>query len=466
MSSRAGDGVSKGVALFVASMAAFMTPFMVSSLNVALPLIGREFSLSAVVLGWVPTVYLLAAAIFLIPIGRIADIYGRKRIFVYGIILYTIACLLLPFSNSAMMLIAFRVLEGIGAAAIFGTGVAILTSVFPVGERGKALGINVALVYAGLSFGPPIGGLLTQYLTWRSIFFVNVPLGLIVIALVFWKMKGEWAEAKGEGFDLTGAAIYGLALAALITGFSFLPGVLGIGLVLGGVLGLFLFVRWEMGVKSPLLNIGLFRNNPVFTWSNLAALINYSATNGVGFLVSLYLQYIKGFTPERAGLILVSQPIVMTALSPVAGRLSDRLEPQVVASIGMALTTVGLLALVFLSQNSSLWFILLSLVVLGVGFGLFSSPNTNAVMSSVNKRFYAVASGTVGTMRLLGQMSSLAIVVLLFALYIGRVEITPASYPLFMSSQKTAFIIFAILCFGGIFASLARGKMRRQNRLT
>jgi EmrB/QacA subfamily drug resistance transporter len=466
MSSQASDGVSKGVALFVASMAAFMTPFMVSSLNVALPLIGREFSLSAVVLGWIPTVYLLAAAIFLIPIGRIADIYGRKRIFVYGIILYTIACLLLPFSNSAMMLIAFRVLEGIGAAAIFGTGVAILTSVFPVGERGKALGINVALVYAGLSFGPPIGGLLTQYLTWRSIFFVNVPLGLIVIFLVFWKMKGEWAEAKGEGFDLTGAAIYGLALAALITGFSFLPGVLGIGLVLGGVLGLLLFIRWEMGAKSPLLNIGLFRNNPVFTWSNVAALINYSATAAVAFLLSLYLQYIKGFTPEHAGLILVSQPIVMTALSPVAGRLSDRLEPQVVASIGMALTTVGLLALVFLSPNTGLWFILLSLVVLGVGFGLFSSPNTNAVMSSVNKRFYAVASGTVGTMRLLGQMSSLAIVVLLFALYIGRVEITPAYYPLFMSSQKTAFIIFAALCFGGIFASLARGKMRRQKQLT
>jgi MFS family permease len=230
----------------------------------------------------------------------------------------------------------------------------------------------------------------------------------------------------------------------------------------GGVLGLLLFIRWEMGAKSPLLNIGLFRNNPVFTWSNVAALINYSATAGVAFLLSLYLQYIKGFTPEHAGLILISQPIVMTALSPVAGRLSDRLEPQVVASIGMALTTAGLLALIFLSQNTDLWFILLSLVILGLGFGLFSSPNTNAVMSSVDKRFYAVASGTVGTMRLLGQMFSLAIVVLLFALYIGRVQIVPANYPLFMSSLKTAFIIFAALCFGGIFASLARGKLQRE----
>jgi EmrB/QacA subfamily drug resistance transporter len=463
MNSQRGDTASKGTALFVASMAAFMTPFMVSSLNVALPLIGREFALSAVVLGWVPTAFLLAAAIVLIPLGRIADIYGRKRIFIYGTVLYTISCLLLPFSNSAIMLISFRVLEGIGGAAIFGTGMAILTSVYPVGERGKALGINVALVYAGLSLGPPIGGLLTQYLTWRSIFFVNVPLGLIIIAMVFWKLKGEWAEAKGEGFDLTGAAVYALALAALVSGFSFLPGALGIGLVVGGVLGLLLFIRWEMGVKSPLLNTGIFRNNPVFAWSNLAALINYSATAGAGFLLSLYLQYIKGFTPQHAGLILVSQPIVMMALSPVAGRLSDRLEPQVVASIGMALTTAGLLALIFLSQDTDLWFILLSLVILGLGFGLFSSPNTNAIMSSVDRRFYAVASGMVGTMRLLGQMFSLAIVVLLFALYIGRVQIIPAYYPLFMSSLKTAFAVFAALCFGGIFASLARGKLRPES---
>jgi len=459
MKNQAGDAASRGVALFISSMAAFLTPFMVSALNVALASIGREFALDAVILSWVPTAYLLAAAIFLVPLGRIADIWGRKRIFIYGIILYTIACLLLPFSNSAAMLISFRVLEGIGAAAIFGTGVAILTSVYPVGERGRALGINVASVYAGLSLGPIIGGLLTQYLGWRSIFFVNVPLGLTIIIMAFWKLKGEWAEARGEGFDLIGSVTYGLALAALISGFSLLPGVLGIGLVTGGIFGLLLFIHWETRVKSPVLNIGLFSNN-VFAWSNLAALINYSATAAVGFLLALYLQYIKGYSPEHAGLILVSQPAVMALLSPVAGRLSDRLEPQVVASIGMALTTAGLLPLIFLNQSTDLWFILLSLVILGLGFGLFSSPNTNAIMSSVDRKFYAVASGTVATMRLLGQMFSLAITLLLFALFIGRVEITPEYYPLFLISVKTAFIIFTALCFGGIFASLARGKMR------
>lgn len=455
------DSVSKGVALFISAMASFLTPFMVSSLNVALPSISKDFVLSAVLLGWVPTVYLLAAAIFLVPFGRIADIYGRKRVFTYGIILYTISCLLLPFSNSAVMLISFRVLEGIGSAAIFGTGVAILTSVYPVGERGKALGINVAAVYAGLSLGPPIGGLLTEHFTWRSIFFVNVPLGLIILIMVLWKLKGEWTEAKGEKFDLAGSATYGLALAALISGFSLLPAMSGVWLVVAGVVGLLFFIRREMRATSPVLNVNLFRNNPVFAWSNLAALINYSATAGVGFLLSLYLQYIKGFTPEHAGLILIAQPIVMVVLSPLAGRLSDRLEPRIVASIGMSLTTAGLVLLIFLSQDTGLRFILLSLVILGLGFSFFSSPNMNAIMSSVNRKFYGVASGTVGTMRLVGQMFSLAIAVLLFALYIGGAQIAPVNYPLFLASARTAFIIFAVLCFAGIFASLARGNVRQ-----
>lgn len=212
--------------------------------------------------------------------------------------------------------------------------------------------------------------------------------------------------------------------------------------------------------KSPVLNKNLFKNNPAFSLSNLAALINYSATFAVGFLLSLYLQYIKGFSPAHAGLILVSQPVVMAVLSPVAGRLSDKIEPRVIASIGMALTTTGLILLTFLNQNAKLDFILFSLVILGLGFAFFSSPNANAVMSSVENKFYGVASGTLGTMRLTGQMLSLGIVMLLFALYMGKVQITPQYYPLFLMSVRTAFIIFAVLCFGGIFASLARGKIR------
>ncbi|GAH61757.1 unnamed protein product, partial [marine sediment metagenome] len=225
-------------------------------------------------------------------------------------------------------------------------------------------------------------------------------------------------------------------------------------------LGILIFIRWEMKVKSPVLNIELFKNNPVFTFSNLAALISYSATFAVAFLLSLYLQYTKGLNPQNAGLILLSMPAMQAIFSPLAGRLSDRIEPRIIASVGMGLTTIGLVLLIFLDQNTAIEFILVSLIILGFGFALFSSPNTNAVMSSVDKRFYGVASATLATMRQIGMMLSMGIAMLLFALFIGRVEITPEYYPAFVSSLKIAFVIFAILCFGGIFASLARGKIR------
>jgi len=243
-------------------------------------------------------------------------------------------------------------------------------------------------------------------------------------------------------------------------GFSLLPAMSGAWLILLGTLGILAFVKWEMKVESPVLDMKLFRTNMVFAFSNLAALINYSATFAVTFLLSLYLQYIKGLDPQNAGLILVSQPIVMAIFSPFAGRLSDRIEPRIVASTGMALTVLGLSLFTFLSEKTVLEFIVASLILLGVGFALFSSPNTNAVMSSVEKRFYGVASGTLGTMRLIGQMLSMGIAMLIFAIYIGRAQITPEYYLLFLRSVNVAFIIFAVLCFGGVFASLARGKVR------
>jgi MFS family permease len=225
-------------------------------------------------------------------------------------------------------------------------------------------------------------------------------------------------------------------------------------------LGAALFVRWEMKTTSPLLNMNLFFYNATFAFSNLAALINYSATFAVTFLMSLYLQYIKGFTPQQAGMVLVAQPIVMAVFSPIAGRLSDKIEPRVVASIGMGFTAGGLFLFTFLEQDTHLLFIVTGLVLLGFGFALFSSPNTNAVMSSIEKRFYGVGSATLGTMRLIGQMLSMGIAMVIFALHIGSARITPEYYPQFLVSMKTGFVVFSALCFGGIFASLARGKVR------
>ncbi|MFO8066568.1 MAG: MFS transporter [Bacteroidales bacterium] len=449
---------AKRAALISATLASFLTPFMVSSVNIALPSIGREFSMNAVMLNWVATSYLLAAAMFLVPFGRLADIVGRKKIFTAGIIIYTLSSLLAGFSITPEMLILFRVVQGFGSAMVFGTGVAILTSVFPPNERGKVLGINVAAVYIGLSLGPFLGGLLTEYFGWRSIFFVNVPAGLTVIAFILAKLKGEWAEAKGEKFDIAGSFIYCVSLTVLMYGFSLLPGTNGIWLVLFGFAGLFVFIKWQGRVKSPLLNINLFRKNKVFAFSNIAALINYSATFAVSFLLSLYLQYTHGYSAREAGVILVAQPAVMAIFSPLAGRLSDKIEPRIIASVGMALACAGLSVFAFLTATSSITFILTGLIILGFGFALFSSPNTNAVMGAVEKKYYGIAAGTLGTMRLTGQMFSMGVVMIIFALFIGRTKISPANYSLFQDGVKTSFIVFAALCFVGIFFSLFRGK--------
>lgn len=453
------DASTKRTALLVAVLASFLTPFMVSSVNIALPVMGRELGMDAVLMSWVPTSYLLAAAMFLVPFGRLADIHGRKRVFAAGIIIYTAASSLIAGIDTVGPLLALRVVQGFGSAMIFGTGLAIVTSVYPPAERGRVLGINVAAVYVGLSLGPFLGGLLTQQFGWRSIFLANVPAGVLALYVIVRHLPGEWAEAKGERFDLGGAVLYAVSLVTVMYGLTLLPAWSGALLVLFGLCWIGAFILWELRAESPLLDMRLFTTNVTFSLSNVAALINYSATFSVSFLVSLYLQYLKGFTPRAAGVVLVAQPVVMAAFSPLAGRLSDRIEPRIVASIGMGFTALGLGLFAFLDAGSPLWFIVLSLVVIGFGFALFSSPNTNAVMSSIDRRSYGVGSAMLGTMRLTGQMLSMGFVMVLFALVIGRVRITPDLYPLFLKSLKAVFLLSAVLCTAGIFASLTRGRV-------
>ena len=450
----------KGIVLLIAVLAGFLTPFDGAAVNIALPTIASEFHMDVIALSWIATAYLLAAALFLVPFGKIADIYGRKKIFLYGIGIFAAASLAMTMVPSTNLMIVIRVIQGLGSGMIFGTTVAILSSVFPSGERGKALGIYITSVYFGLSMGPFLGGVLTQYFGWRSIFFVNVPIGIICILLVTWKLKGDWAECQGERFDMTGSIIYGIAIVAVMYGLSVATEGAGYTLLLVGVVAGIIFVLYEQRITFPVLDMKLFTKNRAFAFSNLAALINYSATFAVTFLLSLDLQYTKSFSPEHAGLILIVQPAMQAIVSPIAGKLSDRIEPAVVASAGMALTAAGLILLIFFTETITLWYLVFCLVVLGAGFGLFSSPNTNAIMSSVEKRYYGVASGMVGTMRLLGQMLSMGIAMLLFAVIIGPVEITPAYYSQFQTSLHVGFIIFALFCIVGIFFSLVRGKVR------
>ncbi|MBI4318786.1 MAG: MFS transporter [Chloroflexi bacterium] len=449
---------SKKVVLLIATLSSFFTPFNGSSMNVALPSIGSELTMDAVLLAWLPTGYHLSAVILLVPFGRIADMYGRRRVFLTGAFVYTFTSLACALSTSAAMLLTARIVQGIGASMILGIGTALVTSAFSPLERGRALGVTVAATYIGLSVGPFIGGILTYYFGWRSVFLSVIPVGILMISLTFWKLKEERAQGDRGQFDFVGSAIYAVMVATFIYGFTTLPGTMAILLMTIGVLALIVFIKWESRTASPVLSLGLFRHNLAFAMANLAAMINYAATFAVGFLLSLYMQYIMGLSPRDAGIVLVTQPIVMAVLSPVAGRLSDKFEPRIVSSVGMAFTAAGLFMYALLDENTTLQYITAALITCGFGFALFSSPNTNAVMSSVDKKSYGIASAVVQTMRLTGQMFSMGTTMLTFALYLGRVPITPDNYPMFVASVKTIFTVFAAISVVAVFASLVRGK--------
>lgn len=454
-------GFKKNTLLFIIILTSVVNPFLGAAVNIALPKIGKEFSMNAITMSWVAMAFLLSSAVFLVPLGKAADILGRKKI-LYGNIVIALSSLCCALSVNGTMLIVFRVLQGFGSAMTFATGMAILTSAFPPHERGKALGINVSAVYLGLSIAPFIGGMLTQTLGWRSLFLATLPFALLVIMLIIFTVKAEWAEAKHEKFDYTGSLLYMMAISALMYGFSKLPEPHAFVFTGSGILGLAVFTRVELRQSWPVLNIGLFRDNRVFAFSNLAALINYAATFAVSFILSLYLQYSQGLTPLQAGSILITQPFIMMLVAGFSGRLSDIYDSRILSSLGMGIIVIGLVMLSFLDGATGKAYIITSLVILGAGFGLFSAPNTNAVMGSVAKKYLGVASATVGTMRLTGQMMSMGIATMILNIFIGKASIGPENNHLFLSSVKVIFLLFALLCFLGVFASLARGKKEQE----
>jgi len=449
---------SRNLLLFLVVLTSFINPFMGAAVNMALPGMAAEFRMNTIAMGWVSMSFLLASVAVLLPIGKIADMAGRKKIFILGNIIVTVASVLCALSRSSEMLITFRLLQGVGGAMMFGTGTAMITSAYPPEKRGRAIGINVSAVYLGLTLAPLLGGFLTDLLGWRSIFWINIPFGLFVIAATFYAIKTEWRDAAEEHFDVTGSVIYIISISLLMVGFSKLPDFPAFLMTLAGLAGMVLFVLNEKKTAFPILDMHLFTNNKVFAFSNLAALINYAATFAVTFLLSLYLQYIKGLKPSDAGMILVTQPILMTLVASFSGRLSDKFDPRILSSAGMGIIVAGLAMLAFLAEDTQSSFIICCLIILGMGFGLFSSPNTNAVMSSVPKRYLGVASATIGTMRLAGQMLSMAIATLVLHAFMGESKINTSNHGLFITSTRIIFVVFAVLCVAGVFASLARGK--------
>ncbi|MEI8093592.1 MAG: MFS transporter [Spirochaetales bacterium] len=448
--------------LIITTAGAFVSSFSASSVNVALPLIGLEYHLAAVTLNWVVTAFVLTSAVLIMPMGRLGDLHGRQRVFSWGLGVMTLGSLSAALAPTPELLLAARALSGVGMAMATGTITAVLVAAYPPEQRGRILGINVAMVYLGISVGPALGGVLTQLWGWRALFGLHAALSLTVLGLVVGWLHGNDKQHQPGKFDLVGSLVYAGGLALLLVGVSDLPQLLGIGLLVAGFALLAVFWWYESKTAHPVLPVTLLTKNRIFAFSNLAAVFSYSATFSVAFFLSLYLEVVRGFSPAQTGLVLVTQSLVQAAFSPLTGRLSDKLSPRWLASGGMALTALGLVGLAFLDAVTPLPFLVGALVLIGLGFALFSSPNTNAVMGSVERRDLGLASATVATMRVVGQMASMGLALVLLSLILGKAAISAETSGAFVVAQRWGFGLSALLCTLGIAASLARGSRKAE----
>lgn len=449
--------------LLVVAVTSFMGTFLVSAVNIALPTIEKDLALNAIELSWIITAFILAMALFMLPSGSWGDRSDNRRLFKLGLILFTISSGICYVAPDGHWLVAARFLQGIGAAFTGTTGQAILVSSFPAERRGQVLGISVASVYGGLALGPLIGGFITLHIGWRSLFLIAALFGLLTILISYLFLKSEKHKSvPAKGRDKIGTLLFMTGLAALVYGSSLIPSAVGWGLMSGAVILLLLFWRYESRITSPMLDTKLFSHNRLFTYSSLSALINYTSTFAIVFFLSLYLQKVQGLSPRDAGAVIVAQPAMMALFSPIVGRLSDKIQPRYFATTGMAMCTTGLGMLAFLGPATAIWIIVTILIWVGLGFALFSSPNMNTIMSSVERRQYGQASGLASSMRVFGQIISMSIVTLIFSLLFGSRSIEEVPNPVFLQAMRWVFIIFTLIGLPGIYFSFNRGNLKRK----
>ncbi|MEP1446395.1 MAG: MFS transporter [Paraglaciecola sp.] len=442
------------VALIVVCLGSIVGPLGMASVNIAIPDLAADLQANAKMVSWLPTLFILSSVIFMLPAGKLADNYGRKRIYAYGLALNAFSSLMCGVSNSIEWVLFWRFVQGGASAMIFGTGVAIITSVTPSHKRGAALGIAAACIYVGLTIAPAVGGWLTELWGWRSVFLFQVPIVIALLIVIKLRLSGEWKNDNKTKFDWWGTAIFAVFSLSLVYGLSILPSVLGFVLVALSALSLMFFVLHQSRSRRPLIRVQMFRESRVFSMSLSTSLLMYASNVPLIFLLSLYLQYVKDLTPLHAGQIILVQALSMAVIAPMSGKLSDKFQSRLVATVGCVIVACGMLILSLMNTDTSITFIVGSLLLIGVGFGLFSTPNNNAIMGSVQLHEVGVASATMNLARTIGNLFGMSMVNLMVHYYIGEAQFTQEQNPALIQtvemalSMSLAFVVIACVISG------------------
>jgi EmrB/QacA subfamily drug resistance transporter len=464
----------KWTVLIITTIGVFMSSLDASIVNIAIPSLSRDLGASFEVIQWIPMIYLLVMAVTLISFGRISDLKGRKSFFLFGIFLFTVSSLFSTYVSSGIVLVIFRGIQGVGSSFIAANATSMITDIFPREETGKALGINVATIYLGLVIGPVLGGLIVQFSSWRLIFFINVPIGIVLITIGWFKLKKINPGIKEERFDLWGTLLFGIFLASLLFALTN-ANIVGWGsieiiiLFLISLSGAILFIYIENKTKYPLFKLSLFRRNRVFSFANFAALLNYIAISGVTFLLSIYLQSILGIPPAITAFYLLPTTITMVIISPLSGRLSDKHGTRILTTLGMIIMASGFILLSIILGFLPIFYIIITQFVIGIGIGLFSSPNNSAIMNAVEPKDHGIAAGILSTMRVVGQSTSVALLSVVLTIFIPITLLNPIlSNPTvitdpiakmeFTMGMQVTLIVSSIICLIGAFMSFMRGK--------
>jgi EmrB/QacA subfamily drug resistance transporter len=445
---------SKWWVLFAIGMGTFMAALDGSVVNTVLPVISGFFETGIAQIQWVVTVYMLVLSGLLLSFGRLGDMRGHKRVYLMGFGVFVAASALCGIAPNAPALIAFRALQALGAAMLSANSPAILTKTFPSAQRGQALGLMATMTYLGLTVGPSLGGWLTFNFSWRWVFYINIPVGLLAIWLSLRHVPNDRGSEALERFDLAGAGAFMVGLVALLFGLNqgYIWGWLSapiLGLLGGAAALLGIFIYLERTVPHPMLDLSLFRVN-LFSVSVLSAVLNYICVFSVIFLLPFYLIQGRGLSPAEAGLLLTAQPIVMALVAPISGSLSDKVGARPLTILGMAILAAGLLYMSQLGSGSSHIQIISGLAVVGLGTGIFISPNNSALMGSAPRHRQGIAAGILATARNMGMALGVGISGAIFTTILARGEAAGSTDTLFIAFSTSFLVASGIAALGAL----------------